>query len=415
MRIQPRIVRYGGAMFDQDEIDAVMKQMHRPMGLVPGEKVCEFERRVAAYMGKAHGVMVNSGSSALMVAMRLASLPRGSEVITPALTFSSDVAAIYYADCTPVFVDVGLSDYQIRVDRIESAIGPQTRAILIPDLVGGICDWDEVRRIADRHGLFVIHDSADTLGGTLRGRKTATRADISITSFSIYHIITALGNGGMVFFDDESYLDRCLALRAWGRSSEKWMFGTRSKSSDGRFLEDLDGVEYDALFIFDELAYGFIPNECGAAFGIAQMNKIDRLWKLREERFRWHTEYLEKHRDKLILPTILPETETTWLCYPIQLRPETGWSRRKLQIQLDDAGIHSRVIFSGNITRHPMLRGHEYRIQSDGLAASDQIMQNGIMLPCHPTMTREDCEYLYQVLEDFIAARGEVTAMRIPR
>jgi CDP-6-deoxy-D-xylo-4-hexulose-3-dehydrase len=412
MRIQPRIVRYGGAMFDHDEINAVMKQLHNPLGLVPGEKVCEFERRVAAYMGKAHGVMVNSGSSALMIAMRLANLPRGSEVITPALTFSSDVAAIYHADCTPVFVDVGLSNYQARVDRIESAIGRDTRAILIPDLVGGICDWDEVRRIADRRGLFVIHDSADTLGGKLRGRHTAARADISITSFSIYHIITALGNGGMVFFDDEAYLDRCLSLRAWGRSSEKWMFGTRARSSDGRFLEDVDGVEYDALFIFEENAYGFIPNECGAAFGIEQMNKIDRLWKLREERFRWHSEFLAEHPDVFIAPTILPDTETTWLCYPIQLRPETGWSRRKLQLQLEDSGVHSRVIFSGNITRHPMMRNQEYRIQADGLAACDQIMEHGIMLPCHPTMTREDCEYLYQVLGDFIAAKGEVTAGR---
>ena len=412
MRIKPRIVRYGGAMFDQDEINAVMKQLQNPMGLVPGEKVCEFERRVAEYMGKAHGVMVNSGSSALMVAMRLANLPLGSEVITPALTFSSDVAAIYHVGCTPVFVDVGASDYQIRVDRIESAIRPETKAILIPDLVGGICDWDVVRTIADRRGLFVIHDSADTLGGKLRGRHTATRADLSITSFSIYHIITALGNGGMIFFDDEKILDRCLALRAWGRSSEKWMFGTRSKDHDGRFLEDVDGIEYDALFIFEENAYGFIPNECGAAFGIEQMNKIDRLWALREERFRWHTQFLSKHEDLFLLPTILPETKTTWLCYPIQLRPETGWSRRKLQIQLEDSGIMSRVIFSGNITRHPMLKGQEYRIQDDGLATCDQIMQHGIMLPCHPTMTREDCEYLYQVIEDFVAAKGEVTARR---
>ena len=415
MRIPPRIVRYGGAMFDQSEIDAVMRQMQDPLGLVPGPRVCEFERRVAAYMGKAHGVMVNSGSSALMIAMKLANLPLGSEVITPALTFSSDVAAIYHAGCTPVFVDVGLTDYQIRVDRIESAIGPDTRAILAPDLVGGICDWDEVRRIADRHGLFVIHDSADTLGGKLPGRHTATRADVSITSFSIYHIITALGNGGMVFFDDEKYLDRALALRAWGRSSEKWMFGTRAGSSDGRFLESVDGVEYDALFIFEENAWGFIPNECGAAFGIAQMDKIGKLWALREERFRWHSEFLAKHRDEFILPTIQGDTETTWLTYPIQLRPETGWSRRKLQVQLEDSGIMSRVIFSGNITRQPMLRGHEYRIQDDGLAACDQIMQHGIMLPCHPTMTREDCEYLYQVVEDFIAAGGEVTAKRAGR
>ena len=411
-RIEPRAIRYGGAMFDQDEIDAVTAQLQNPMGLIPGVKVGEFEQRVADYMGKAHGVMVNSGSSALTIAMRLANLPVGSEVITPALTFSSDVAAIYQVGCTPVFVDSGLSDYQICVDRIEDALSDTTRAILIPDLVGGICDWDAVREIADRRDLFVIHDSADTLGGKLRGRPTATRADVSITSFSIFHIITALGNGGMVFFDDDRYLDRALALRAWGRSSEKWMFGTRAGDSDGRFLEDLDGLEYDGLFIFEENAYGFIPNECGAAFGIGQMNKIKQLWDLREERFNWHTEFLKGHEDTFLLPTIIPETETTWLCYPVQLRPERGFNRRKLQLQLEDSGIVSRVIFSGNITRHPMLKGHEYRVHSGGLANCDQIMEFGLMLPCHPTMSREDCEYLYQVIQDFIEADGEVTVTR---
>ncbi len=409
-RIEPRIVRYGGAFFDQDEIDLVNAQLGDPMGLVPGVKVMEFEARVAAYMGMQHGVMVNSGSSALMIAMRLADLPLGSEVITPTLTFSSDVAAIYHAGYTPVFLDVGLDDYQTRVDQIEDVISDKTRAILIPDLIGGICDWDRVRAIADEHDLFVIHDSADTLGGKLRGRHTATRADISITSFSIFHIITALGNGGMVFFDDDKYLDRALALRSWGRSSEKWMWGTRRGDSDGRFLEDVDGVEYDGLFIFEENAYGFIPNECGAAFGIGQMNKIDKLWQMRQERFDRHTEFLKKHEDKFILPRIIEDTVTTWLCYPVQLRPETGWSRRKFQLQLEDSGIMSRVIFSGNITRHPMLKGYEYRVHPDGLANADQIMEYGIMLPCHPTMTDEDCLYLYQVIEDFIEADGEVCA-----
>ena len=413
-RIEPRVVRYGGALFDHDEIALVNAQLNDPMGLIPGARVAEFEARVAAYMGKQHGVMVNSGSSALMIAMRLANLPLGSEVITPALTFSSDVACIYHVGCTPVFLDVGLDDYQLRVDRIEDVITDKTRAILIPDLIGGICDWDRVREIADRHDLFVIHDSADTLGGKLRGRHTATRADISITSFSIFHIITALGNGGMVFFDDDRYLDRALALRAWGRSSEKWMWGTKAADSDGRFLEDLDGVEYDGLFIFEENAYGFIPNECGAAFGIGQMNKIDKLWQMRAERFDWHTAYLRRHEDKFILPKIIEDTETTWLCYPIQLRPETGWSRRKLQLQLEDSGIMSRVIFSGNITRHPMMKGNEYRIDPDGLANADQIMECGIMLPCHPTKTEDDCRYLYQVIEDFIEADGEVCATPPP-
>lgn len=406
MRLEPREVRYGGAYFDDDEISLVNEVLQNPAGIAPGSMVQTFESRVAQYMGKKHGVMVNSGSSALMVAMRLANLPAGSEVITPALTFSSDVACIYFVGCTPVFVDCGLTDYQILVDRIESAVSDKTRAILIPDLVGGICDWDIVRDIADRHNLLVIHDSADTLGGKLRGKPTASRADISITSFSVYHIITALGNGGMVFFDDDELLDRALSLRAWGRSSEKWMWGTKQAESDGRFLEDLDGIEYDSMFIFEDMAYGFIPNEAGAAFGIGQMNKIQKLWDLREKIFNDHTDYLQRYADKFFLPTIISETETTWLCYPLQIRPETGWSRRKLQKHLEDSGIASRVIFSGNITRHPMLEGREYRIESQGLDNSDQIMQHGVMLPCHPTMTAEDCGYLYQVIEDFIAADG---------
>ena len=405
-KLPPRAVRYGGAMYGQEEIDRVNGVLADPMGLIPGRFVSEFEQRVAGYMGKQHGVMVNSGSSALLIAMRLLDLPAGSEVITPALTFSSDVASIYQAGCKPVFVDVGLSDYQILVDRVEDVITPNTRAMLVPDLIGGICDWDRLRDIADRRGLMLVHDSADTLGGSLRGCKTATRADISITSFSIYHIITALGNGGMVFFDDVQYLDRALSLRAWGRSSEKYMFGTKVEESDGRFLEPLDGVDYDSLFIFEDLAYGFIPNEAGAAFGLGQMDRIDELWALRNERFQRYYSFFKPYGNQFIVPTTLPETETTWICFPLQINPATGWKRQALQIHLEDSGVFSRVIFSGNITRHPMLRGREYRVHPAGLANCDQIMEHGIMLPCHPTMTDEDCAYVEQVLEAFIEADG---------
>ncbi|TXS94199.1 aminotransferase class I/II-fold pyridoxal phosphate-dependent enzyme [Parahaliea maris] len=406
-KLAPRVVRYGGAMYGQDEIQQVNAVLEDPNGLIPGTRVCEFEARVAEFMGKKHGVMVNSGSSALMIAMRLLNLPAGSEIITPALTFSTDVATIYQAGYTPVFVDVGLDSYQILADRVEDVITENTRALLVPDLVGGIGDWDRLREIADRHGLKLVHDSCDTLGGSLRGRKTATRADISVTSFSIFHIITALGNGGMVFFDDDALLDRALMLRAWGRSSEKYMFGTKVAESDGRFLEQMDGVDYDSLFIFEDLAYGFIPNEAGAAFGLGQMNRIDELWQLRNARFQDYYAFFERHADKFIVPTTLPETETTWICFPLQIRPETGWSRKALQIHLEDSGVFSRVIFSGNITRHPMLKGRDYRIHPAGLGNCDQIMQHGVMLPCHPTMSGEDQRYVQQVLEAFIEADGK--------
>ncbi len=396
-----REIRYGGAMLDHKEIDAVVDVMKNGMAI--GEKVLTFEKRVAELMGHKHGIMVNSGSSALLLTMRMLNFPKGSEVITPTLTFGTDISSIVCAGYIPVFVDVELDTYQIDISKIEAMISDKTKALLVPNLVGGMPDWDQLRALADRHNILLIEDSCDTLGGSFRGKPSGTRADISVTSFSIFHIITCLGNGGMVCFNDQGLLDRGLSLRAWGRSSEKYMYGTKAQESDGRFLEDVDGVEYDGMFIFEDIAYGFIPNEAGAAFGIEQVNKLGYFSELRTSIFNRHTEFLNKHNDIFITPRILEGVVTTWICYPIQLRPELGWSRRSLQIFLEDNGIFTRVIFSGNAVRQPMMKGVEYRAPAEGMPAADQVMEYGLMLPCHPTMTDEDCAYLYEVLEEWIA------------
>ncbi len=392
-------------MFGKEEIDAVNRVLSRADGMTVGENVMTLESRVAALMGKQRGAMVNSGSSALMLAMRLLDLPKGAEVITPALTFSTDVASIVHAGYTPAFVDVELDSYQVDIDRLERAITPDTRALLIPNLVGGMPDWDRLRSLADERGLLLVEDSADTLGGSFRGRPAGERADISLTSFSIYHIMTCLGNGGMVCVDDDALWDRALMLRCWGRSSEKFLYGTRVKDSDGRFLENLDDLEYDGMFIFEDLAYGFVPNEAGAAFGLAQLDKLDHFSTLRSQLFERHAQFMDRYPDVFIKPKVLDGVVTTWICYPVQLRPELGWSRRELQLHLEEAGIFTRVIFSGNVMRQPMMRGVTYRGDPDDCPHADQIMQHGLMLPCHPTMSDEDCAYLYQTLEEFIDSR----------
>jgi CDP-6-deoxy-D-xylo-4-hexulose-3-dehydrase len=402
MVLAKRTIRYGGAMLDQKEIDAVVGVMKAEYGMVVGQKVGEFEARCAEILGHKYGIMVNSGSSALMLAMRMIGAPKGSEVITPVLTFSTDAASIVHAGYVPVFVDVVLDTYQIDLNKVEAMIGPKTKAILVPNLVGGVPDWDRLRAIADKHKLMLIEDSCDTLGATLRGKPTGKRADISVTSFSIFHIITCLGNGGLVAVDDEKLWDWGLMARSWGRSSEKYLHGTKRQESDGRFLEDLDGIPYDGMFIFEDVAYGFHPNEAGAAFGLEQLNKLENFFQLRDSRFKRHAAFLKKHENIFIRANLLDEVKTSWICYPVQLRPELGWSRRDLQVHLEDEGIFTRVIFSGNITRHPMMKGVEYRAAPGGFPVADQIMEQGLMLPCHPTMTDEDCEYLYQVLEDWI-------------
>ncbi|PLW84115.1 aminotransferase [Kineobactrum sediminis] len=395
-----REIRYGGAMLDQKEIDAVVKVMQTSM--VVGQQVQSFESRCAKLLGKEYGAMVNSGSSALLLAVRLLDLPPGSEILTPTLTFGTDISSIVLSGHIPVLVDVEPDSYQIDIDRIEPLISPNTRAMLVPNLVGGMPDWDRLRALADKHGLKLIEDSADTLGGTFRGTPAGTLSDISITSFSIFHIITCLGNGGLVAVNDPALWDRALMLRAWGRSSEKYLYGSRQADSDGRFLEDLGDIEYDGMFIFEELGYGFIPNEAGAAFGHEQLNKLDEFTRLRQERFRLHDEYMDTRSEYFIKPRVPDDVFTTWICYPVMLRPDLGWSRRELQVHLEEAGIFTRVIFSGHVALQPMMKEVNYRLDPAGYPNATQVMRHGLMLPCHPTMTLEDCQYLYQVLEDFI-------------
>jgi CDP-6-deoxy-D-xylo-4-hexulose-3-dehydrase len=372
-------------------------------GMSVGAQVQSFEKRAAALLGKKYGVMVNSGSSALLLAVRLLDLPPGSEIITPTLTFGTDISSIVLNGHVPVLIDVEPDTYQIDIDRIEANITPLTKAMLVPNLVGGMPDWDRLRAIADKHGLKIIEDSADTLGGTYRGEPAGTRADISITSFSIFHIITCLGNGGLVAMNDEKLWDRALMLRAWGRSSEKFMHGTRQGDSDGRFLENLGDIEYDGMFIFEEIAYGFIPNEAGAAFGHEQLNKLDMFTELRQKLFDSHTAYMEKHADIFIKTRVHPDVFTTWICYPVQLRTELGWSRRALQMHLEEAGIFTRVIFSGHAALQPMMHKVKFRVDAGGCPNAERVMRHGLMLPCHPTMTEEDCSYLYQTLDEWVA------------
>ena len=196
-------VLYANAVFDDAEIEAVTNLLRTgPSALRIGKKVAEMERQVATLFGKDSGVMCNSGSSALYLAVELLDLPPGSEVVTSPLTFSTDLAPLVRARLVPVFADVEPDTFNIDVGAIEAMVGPNTKAILVPNLVGNAPDWDAIRAIADRHGLKVIEDSCDALGATLRGTPTGTRSDISVTSFANSHIITCAGNGGMVLLDD---------------------------------------------------------------------------------------------------------------------------------------------------------------------------------------------------------------------
>jgi len=377
-------VYYAASVHDDREIEAVVDVLRDPRGLWVGKRVNQMERRVAALFGKAGGVMVNSGSSALYLAVELMGLEQGSEVILPAVTFSTDIAPVVRAGLVPSFVDVEPDTYNIDAARVEEAVTPRTRAILAANLIGNVPDWDALRSIADRYGLWLLEDSCDAMGPTLRGSPTGARSDLTVTSFASSHIITCAGGGGMVMLDDDGLRDRALLLRRWGRRSELHFFG--SKRRDRTFWEDLGGIPYDNQFIFDELAWNFEPSELGAAFGLVQLDKLDDNRARRQRNFALYSEFLAAYADRLVAPRQRDDVETAWLCYPITIREGAGIARADVQQFLDGRGIDTRTVWTGNATRQPMLRGTTWKAPADGLPHADRIMEAGFVLPCNHGM-----------------------------
>ena len=396
----PPRVTYARSVHDDAEINAVLEVLRSgPLGLKIGKNVAAMEAQVADLYGKKLGLMCNSGSSALYLALELLDLPKGAEVITSPLTFSTDVSPIVRGGWIPVFVDVEADTFNVDVSKIEELITDKTKAILIPNLAGNAPDWDAIRDIADRHDLKIIEDSCDCIGTTLRGTKTGSRSDITVTSFAMAHIITCAGNGGMVCLDDEKLRDKALMLRRWGRRSEPHLFGS---AGTGRvFRENLDGVEYDNDFIFDVLPWNFEPSELGAAFGLQQLKKLDFNFKRRAEIFQAFSDAFGTYPDLFTLPRQLEDFHTAWLCYPVLVRETAGFTRGDMQESLESAGIDTRTVWSGNVTRHPMMRGVEHRIPTDGLPNADIVFERGMSLGMSHGTTTEELDHVVASIHAF--------------
>jgi CDP-6-deoxy-D-xylo-4-hexulose-3-dehydrase len=397
-----RRIDYAGSVHDEREIDAVLSVLRGgPTAMRIGRNVRELERLVAQAFGKRRGVMCNSGSSALYLAVELLGLEPGDEVLTSAVTFSTDVAPLVRAGLVPVFVDVEPDTYQIDVAQLDAAIGPRTRAILAPNLIGNCPDWDGIRSVADRHGLTVVEDSCDCLGATLRGTPTGTRADISLTSFALSHIITAAGTGGMICLDDDELTDRALLLRRWGRRSEVKLFGSRK--GEKRFFSEIDGLEYDDLFIFDEVGWNFEPSEISAAFGVVQMHKLPENLARRKRNFELLMEHFAGHPDVFVLPRTTPELDTGWHMFPVMIKPESGVRRAEFQHHMESNGIDTRMVWTGNVTRQPAFRGIEHRVAPGGLPNADRVMETGLILPLNHAIDDDGIALICETADAFLA------------
>ncbi len=323
----------------------------------------------------------------------------GDEIITPAVTFSTDIAPIVRAGLVPVFVDVERDTYNVDVGAIEAMIGPRTRALLVPNLIGNVPDWDAIRAIADARRLRIVEDSCDALGSTLRGTPTGTRSDISLTSFALSHIITAAGTGGMVCVDDDELADRCLLLRRWGRRSEAQIYGSR-KGVDRRFFSTIAGdIEYDNLFIFDEIGWNFEPSELSAAFGLVQLDKLPDNLARRKHNFERLSRLFAQRPDVFVLPRTTPHVDTAWHMFPVLIRPESGVQRSAFQQHMEGNRIDTRMVWTGNALRQPAFKGIAHRAPERGLPNADRVMEQGLILPSNHSLTDDDIDYIWVTAE----------------
>ena len=280
-------ISYGKNVYDYREIRAVTNTLKKSTQM--GKNVLNFEKKIGNIFTKKYSLMVNSGSSALMLALDVLNFKKGSEIITPCLNFGTAISAILILGYKPIFVDVDIQTLQINADLIEKKITKNTKAMVIPNLIGNIPDWHKIKKIAKKYNLKIIEDSADTLGAKIGKKSTGYFSDISITSFYGSHVISCAGNGGMLVTNNKIYYEKAKVLRSWGRMSSLLK---DSENINNRLGIKLKGIEYDRKFVFSEIGYNFEPSEISASFGLIQLKKFKLFNKIRNFNFNLHLKFL---------------------------------------------------------------------------------------------------------------------------
>ena len=392
-------VPYGSTVHGEEEIAAVVEVLNTTTQM--SKNVLAFEEKIATSFNKKNGVMVNSGSSALYVLIEALNLPKGSEVITPALTFATTVGCLVKNDLIPHFVDVGVDTYCIDIEQLELAINENTSAIIAPDLMGNICEWEKIQEIVLRKNknIKIICDSADTLGASLYSKSTGSYCDAAITSFYGSHVINGAGNGGMLVTDSEEVFNKAKLLRSWGRSSSLF---SESEAIENRFNIYLDEIQYDAKFVFEEIGYQLEPSEISAAFALVQFNKLDHNIKARQLNFEKHTKFFQQYDEFFMLPKQNPNAETGWLAYPMIVKDDAPFNRTELQIFLEKRNIQTRVVFTGNILRQPGYKDIDCIGKADDFINADNVMRGGILLALHHGLTDEMVNHVHSSCDIFL-------------
>ena len=393
-------IYYGKAVYDKKEINAVLNVLKNDsLSLIDGKKVKELENKVSNIFGKKYGLMVNSGSSANLLALSSFKFKKGSEIITPNLTFSTTVAPIYQLGLIPHFVGAEENKYVTDPSQIEKCINKKTVALMIPNLLGNIADWKKIFKIANKYNLKIIEDSADTIGYKVNKKNLGKYSDITTNSFYASHIINGAGTGGIVCFNNYKLYERAKLLRGWGRSSAVF---NESENANKRFNVKVSGIDYDAKYIFSDLGYNFLPSEISAAFALEQIKKLSNNISIRNRNFEYLKKFFAKYQNYFKLPEQNIGVKTPWLAFPLVIKKNKKFTRKEMQIFFEKNQIQTRTIFTGNILKQPVMKNRIYKKHPKCDKIADDVMKNGILLGCHQGMNLKELNYICKTFKKLI-------------
>ena len=402
-------VPVSGKVFDAHELELLVESA-LDFWLTTGRFAREFEQRFARWMGVRHCLLVNSGSSANLVALAALTSPKlgdrrlrpGDEVITAAEGFPTTVNPILQHQLVPVFLDSHIPTYNLDVARLEEAIGPRTRAIMVAHTLGNPFDLATVMRVAKQHDLWVIEDTCDAVGATYDGRKVGTFGDLATVSFYPAHHMT-MGEGGAVLVRDPKLKVIAESFRDWGRDC--WCEPGKDNTCGKRFDWQLGELPcgYDHKYIYSHVGYNLKLTDMQAAVGVAQLDKLEGFIAARRRNFDYLKEGLAGLEEQVILPEATPHSVPSWFGFPITVREEAGIERNAVIAGLEQAKIATRLLFAGNLLRQPAYRDIPHRVVGE-LTNADRVMNQTFWIGVYPGLGEPQLAYVIETLQGLLAA-----------
>lgn len=401
-------VPYAGRVFNEREIVALVDSS-LDFWLTYGRFSKQFEDDLAGFLGLKHCLLVNSGSSANLLAFAALTSPRlgerrierGDEVITVAAGFPTTIAPVVQYGAVPVFVDVVLETGNVDITQLEAALSPRTKAVMLAHTLGNTFDVDAVTAFCERHGLWLIEDNCDALGSKWRGRYTGGFGHIGTSSFYPPHHMT-MGEGGAVYTNDDELAAIALSMRDWGRdcvcpSGVDNRCGKRFSQQFGTLP-----LGYDHKYVYSEFGYNLKVSDMQAAVGVEQLAKLPGFIEARRRNFDRLSELLAPASDALVLPLATQGAEPSWFGYLMTVREGSGASRDEIVAALEKERVQTRMLFGGNMLRQPCFNemraaGEGYRAVGD-LPNTDRIMNDAFWIGVYPGMTDEMLEHMAAVI-----------------